>query len=343
MKTGLEIEFWVIDDRGELDRAKPVSERVYFASQEFSKSMIEIQTEPHEDLSELLKEAISKTEILAELAKKDGKKIVPLGTPINSGEVDIYESERSRIEKEVIGPQVLHAGRTAGLHIHFEKENVLEQLNTLIALDPCLAAISSSPYYQGKPIADGSRNKVYRYRACGPFPEQRQLWSYKNSLEEWRYKRRQLFDKFGEKSREAGVEPEELRKHFQPEDAVWTPVRLREDYPTVEWRAPDTSLLSEVVKLVKEVVPKVRENSFKNQLPEFKKVKSASGKAINNGLKSKDVSSYLEDIDVNYSHFKPLSSRIKQQDQVSQEKARDIRLKMAEKTTEDLKEAKKTV
>ncbi|WEL23752.1 glutamate-cysteine ligase family protein [Candidatus Nanohalovita haloferacivicina] len=342
MKAGLELEFWVIDEQGELDYAKPVAERVYFASQEFSRSMIEIQTEPHEDVEELLKEAISKTEILAELAKKDGKRIVPLGTPLNSGKVEVYESERFQIEQEVIGHEVKHAGRTAGLHIHFEKEDSLRQLNTLTALDPLSALMNSSPRYQGKDLADGCRNQVYRHKACGAFPEQRELWPYMDSITEWREKREKLFEKFEKEAEKKGIKPEKFERFFQPENAVWTPVKLRENYPTVEWRAPDTALLTEVIKIVKAVKPIVQKKK-RSELPDFKEVKQASEKAITQGLESREVREYIEKMGADPSDFSPMSQQLDLPEKVSREEAREIRLDVAEKLTEDLEEAKEMI
>ena len=342
MKAGLELEFWVIDEDGKLDYAKPVAERVYFASQEFSRSMIEIQTEPHEDVDELLKEAISKTEILAELAKKDGKRIVPLGTPLNSGEAEIYESDRFRIEQEVIGDEVKHAGRTAGLHIHFEKEDTLRQLNTLTALDPLSALVNSSPRYQGERLADGCRNKVYRFKACGAFPEQRELWPYMDSVTEWREKRENLFQKFVERAEEKGISRDRLERHFQAENAVWTPVKLRGDYPTVEWRSPDTTLLTEVIKLVKAVKPVVQQKKH-SELPDFKNVKECSQEAIEKGLESDKVREYIEEMGVDPSVFNPVSRRLDLPEKVDRKKAREVRLQVAEELTQDLEEAKEMI
>jgi carboxylate-amine ligase len=342
LKAGLELEFWVIDEDGKLDYAKPVAERVYFASQEFSRSMIEIQTEPHEDVDELLKEAISKTEILAELAKKDGKRIVPLGTPLNSGEAEIYESDRFRIEQEVIGDEVKHAGRTAGLHIHFEKEDTLRQLNTLTALDPLSALVNSSPRYQGERLADGCRNKVYRFKACGAFPEQRELWPYMDSVTEWRGKRENLFQKFVERAEEKGISRDRLERHFQAENAVWTPVKLRGDYPTVEWRSPDTTLLTEVIKLVKAVKPVVQQKKH-SELPDFKNVKECSQEAIEKGLESDKVREYIEEMGVDPSVFNPVSRRLELPEKVDRKKAREVRLQVAEELTQDLEEAKEMI
>lgn len=342
MRTGLELEFWVVDEEGALDYAKPVSERVYFASQEFSRSMIEIQTEPHNDLDELFQEAISKTEILAELAKKDDKRIVPLGTPLNSGEVELYESERFKIEEKIIGPEVKHAGRTAGLHVHFEKEDVLRQLNTLTALDPLTALMNSSPAYQGQGIARGSRNEVYRNRACGNFPEQRQLWPYMDSVNEWREKREELFNKFSERAEQKGISRSRLERHFQPENAVWTPVKLREDYPTVEWRAPDTSYLTEVFKLVKAIRPLVKKKK-QSDLPDFDQVEKCSQKAISEGLDSDEVKKYIQGVGVEPSKFSPVSERIDVPEELTQAQARKIRLESARELSRDIKKSKKMI
>lgn len=340
MKTGLELEFWVTDEDGGLDYAKPITDRVYFASQEFSKSMIEIQTEPHENLNSLLKEAVSKTEILTELARKDDKRVVPLGTPLNSGDVDVYESERFKIEQHVIGPEVKHAGRTAGMHIHFEKEDSLRQLNTLTALDPLCALANSSPRYQGEKIADGCRNKIYRNRACGNFPEQRKLWDYMDSQAEWCKKRKELFAEFKEEAVRKGVDSERFETFFQPENSVWTPVKLRSDYPTVEWRAPDTTILTEVIKLVKAVKPLVQKKK-RSELPEFNRLKDISEKATDRGLSSKGVRQYIKDMGIEPSRFSPISKELDLPEKVTINEAREIRIRQANRLTEDLEEAKK--
>ncbi len=83
--------------------------------------------------------------------------LVPLGTPLNSESIEVRPSERSRIQKRVLGDNFAYAKHCAGTHLHFEKRNVTDQLNVLASLDPALCLLNSSPYFQGAGCKQCSR------------------------------------------------------------------------------------------------------------------------------------------------------------------------------------------
>lgn len=329
MKVGLELEYWVIDGEGKPDSAQKISEKLEFAEKEFVKPLLEIKTRPHEDVDRLEKEVKNKLSEIIQTAEKLGLYIVPLGTPLNSGHIEKVNSRRGQIQEEIIGKNLDAAKRVAGTHIHFEKENVKDQLNILTALDPAMALLNSSPYYQGEKLGSSSRNQAYRYRCYQEFPGHGQLWNYIDSVSEWEDRIEKQFEEFKQAGKEKGIEEKEIETHFSAENALWTPVRLRYDFPTVEWRAPDTAEPDQVIQLLREV-KNIVEKASEDQLPEHGRLEELSQKAIEKGLESKEVRGYLEDLDFSINRYTDISSKWRNGDTVSQKEACEMRLEAAE-------------
>jgi gamma-glutamyl:cysteine ligase YbdK (ATP-grasp superfamily) len=336
MKIGVELEYWVTDIKGRLTSSKKIAEQLNFAEQEFVEPLIEIKTQPNEEFEQIKKEIIEKLEELIQTAEKQDQKIIPLGTPLNSKEIEKLHSERGEIQEKIVGEDLEAAKRVAGTHIHFEKKNVKEQLNTLTALDPALALTNSSPYYQGKKVASSSRNQVYRNKCYQNFSQHGQLWKYTDSVQEWEERISKAFEKFLQSGKEEGVSSEQIKNNFQPENAVWTPVRLRKDFPTVEWRAPDVGKLEDTLRMIREI-KQVMENNSKPSKPTFDELEELSEKAINEGLQNKEVRDYLRKYDFEVKRYNPISQEIKSGENLSLEQARKIRLNIAEDFRDELK------
>jgi len=291
MKVGVEVEYWVINCDGQLVSSKDIAEHLDFAEQEFVEPLLEIKTQPYENVQDVREELNYKVSKVLETAESLGVKICPLGTPLNSDKVERLSSRRGSIQQEIIGDNLEAAKRVAGTHIHFEKENVKNQLNILTALDPALALMNSSPYYQGENLASSSRNQVYRYECYKNFPRHGQLWKYTDSIQEWEKRIEESFEEFKAAGKHQDISSEEIEKYFRPSNALWTPVRLRKDFPTVEWRALDTGKPEKIIKLLKQT-KKIVENASRNNeidLPEFSNVEKLSKKAIHQGLQSEEV------------------------------------------------------
>ncbi len=88
--------------------------------------------------------------------------------------------------------------RCAGTHVHFEQlpGREIDQLNLLTALDPALALVNSSPFFEGSRLAASSRPEVYRWRAYDSLPYQGQLWSYAEDTEEWATRLQRRYEEF---------------------------------------------------------------------------------------------------------------------------------------------------
>jgi gamma-glutamyl:cysteine ligase YbdK (ATP-grasp superfamily) len=344
MKIGMELEYWTVDKEGRLASSKELAQRLDSGEQEFVEPLLEIKTSPHEEIADMRNEVRHiMTDALSE-AEELGLKIVPLGTPLNSGDIEMVESRRAGIQNRIIGENLKAAKRVAGTHIHFEKENVKHQLNALTAMDPALSLMNSSPYYRGAKLAASSRNQVYRYRCYRNFPKHGQLWPYVDSVKEWEKRVEKRFEEFREAGKEKGIKEDEIREHFKAYDALWTPVRLRKQFPTVEWRAPDTGNIEDALRMAEEskkIVEKASEDKLETEIPDFDKVQQLSQRAIRKGLKDSKVRNYLERLGFSpekYTPYHPDSPG-----DLTKKESEKLRLKKAEKLEEKLSSSLKPV
>jgi gamma-glutamyl:cysteine ligase YbdK (ATP-grasp superfamily) len=250
--TGVELELWVIDRAGELADGRDVADAHPRIEREFVPCLLEVQTEPHDteqglrdDLHDVLRTAIDR-------AAADGLRLVPSGTPLSEAEMAATDA-RGRLFEEIYGDGVVAAKNCAGSHVHFEQSHVCRQLNVLTALDPALSLVSASPYYRGERNLNCSRAMAYRDDCGTDFRQFCGLLPYVDGVDQWEERTARLYEDFCTLAREAGVSETTVREHFSPADAVLNPVRLQQTQPTVEWRAPDSTLPSHIVALAVDV------------------------------------------------------------------------------------------
>ncbi|MFB6204060.1 MAG: glutamate-cysteine ligase family protein [Candidatus Nanohaloarchaea archaeon] len=352
IRKGIELEYFTVNRSGELTSAEPITGELEFAAPEFATCIAEIKSEPHETVDGLRGDIKQKTRRVIEHARKHGLKIVPLGTPLKHDGIELLDTERLEMMKK-FNPEDIQIERElarAGTHIHFEKENVKDQLNVLTALDPAFALLNASPYHQGRNNASSMRNWVYRYSWDPKFPESVSLWEYTDSVDEWKQRINDAFEKFREGALEAGIPEEKFLEHYHPDRSIWTPIRLRDQFPTVEYRSPDATLPSETLKLVedvqrillesqrKEVVPGGENDREKLVLPEFERVKELSRNASKKGLKSPGVRNYLDEMGIQYSRYSPLSGRMQNGSRIDLRQAKKLRLEASRMLEEDVEE-----
>lgn len=341
MKKGIEVEYWVIDRNGALTTPGTLAEHSKYVEEEFVYPLFELKTPPCETYTNLRSTFIDQLDGVLSRADELDKMLVPLGTPINGALIERWPSERSRIQQRVIGDNFAYAKYCAGTHLHFEKRNVTDQLNVLASLDPALALLNSSPYFRGERIANGARAYIYRKKCYEHFPKHGQLWEYVDTVGQWERRLERRFDEFKEAAIDAGVDEESVDTHFSPDDVVWTPVRLRNAMPTVEWRSPDATLPSQILRLAKEMdtvmeqlhhtnvsiddrTGKVTDNGI--TLPKFDTVLNYTEKAIHDGIESADVTTYLERMGFDVQGYDPITRKIGGRDHVNPDEARELRL-----------------
>lgn len=357
IRRSIEVEYWVIDDDGRLVEPGALVDASPGAETEFVEPVLEIKTTPCETTAELRDELFDRIEAVLRRAGELEKGLVPLATPINHDEIRDRASDRTRVQDRVIGDDFEYVRHCAGTHIHVEQQPgcAIDQLNALIALDPALALVNSSPYFRGRNLAAGARSKLYRWMAYDDVPHQGRLWPYADDTEEWTRRLERRYEEFVTAAIEAGADRATIRSHFDPESAVWTPVQLRETFATVEWRSPDTALPSQVVQLADQVANIVdhlgdaevriegdtgRVADDEIVLPEFDAVIEYVNAAIRDGLDSDAVRSYLERLGFDVEAYEPVSNEIVGRGPISPEEARHIRLEHAKRLEENVRRAR---
>lgn len=350
MQKSIEVEYWVVSEDGSLQPPGRLVDSSPQVEEEFVDCLFELKTPPCGTVRELRATFVDQLSETIETAAGLGKRLVPLGTPINSRTIDLRPDDRTAIQQSVLGANLDYAKYCAGTHVHFEQRNVIDQLNVLIALDPALALCNSCPYFQGNKIASSARAYLYRKKCYEHFPKHGQLWDYADTVAQWRRRLDRRFDEFTEFARQRGVNPIVLEREFSPDDVVWTPVRLRDAMPTVEWRSPDTTIPSQLLNLV-EFVESVMElihhrsvsiggstlqiTDTEVVLPDFDLLCDLSDTAMLDGLHSPAVREYLTDFGASVDTFSPLTEEF-DQEYVSRHEARTLRLQYADRLEADV-------
>jgi gamma-glutamyl:cysteine ligase YbdK (ATP-grasp superfamily) len=348
MKVGVEVEYWVVDETGRLCSGAEIVDRHDGVVPEFIDPLIEIQTAPHEDVTALRRDLFQTLRAVWADAAAQGKHLVPLGTPLTTTAMSAVSS-RGRLLEQIYGERLTAAKHCAGTHIHFDTENVADQLNLLIALDPAIALVNSSPYYAGTHLGQSSRAKMYRCTGDSEMAPYRDLWQYTDSVEEWTQRIDTRYEAFRTLAEQQGITSSAFETWFRPEDSILAPVRLRHQPPTVEWRAPDTALPSQIMQLVRDVTWLLRQS---DQIPVeigtpgvsleyigiplFDELRWLTAEAITHGLRSAAVREYLEQLRFDTTQYQPLAARLPTRQQISDHDARQFRLAAAEMLCDDI-------
>lgn len=348
LTTGVELELWVVDETGRLCDGTEIARAHRRIEPEFIDPLIEVKTGPNSSERALRRDLQSTLRTAISAAGAAGKRLVPLGTPLTASDA-AANCERGRAFEAIYGDGVRSAKNCAGTHIHFEQGDIVDQLNLLTALDPALALVSSSPYYAGTSGANSARALAYRTKCGDEFRCFTELWDYADSVAEWRDRVDERYSRFKRLAADRGVSPATVEELFTPEDTVLNPVRLRECQPTVEWRAPDATLPSQIVRLatdMEELVShtqsasveygptEVRESRIR--LPEFETLSALSREAIESGVNSPRVRSYLRNVGFNPAAYESLSASLRGPRRLSDSEARTLRLRQAGRLQADV-------
>ncbi|TYT63967.1 glutamate-cysteine ligase family protein [Natrialba swarupiae] len=371
MNTSLEVEYWVVDDEGDLCSPDTLLDVAEWIDPEFVEPMIEIKTSPCGSMAELREEFTERIRTVVDAAYDQEKRLVPLSTPLYAtpSEIPYREKRGTELQRQIVGPTFDDARVCAGTHVHFEQSNVADQLNAVTAIDPAFALVNSASHYRGEHLLECARPYLYRRSCYGPCPDQGQLWSYVDSVAEWDQQLEDAYERFRERAIDRGVDPETVDDEFAPYDAVWTPVRLRKAMPTVEWRSPDAALPSQVLRLAEEVRSVVTRADERGTtvleadsvssvleadssvpaadteptggiddevpLPVFDTVEEITDTAIHEGLESERVRSYLRRFGFSPSAYDPLADRLPDA-RLSKRHAKRLRLEAATRLEADL-------
>ncbi|MFP8955422.1 glutamate-cysteine ligase family protein [Natrialbaceae archaeon A-CW3] len=346
MQLSLELEYWTVDDTGALTPATPVLERIDDLHAESADAMLEVVTDPCDTVPELRAEVTARLREAIDVAREEGLHLVPLGTPLNAESISTSDGPRTAIQRQVLGEPFDNATRCAGTHLHVDQIDgaETEQLNLLTALDPAFALVASSPYHRGANVAACARPHVYRRTCYGDNPQLGRLWPYVESLDEWNERIDGTFDRFRQEARDCGVDPTTFDEHFAPENSIWAPVRLRDAYDTIEWRAPDVALPGQVLQLaedIRDILALAADRRVETgdragitsstvTIPSFERLQHYVRMAINHGLEAPPLERYLQTMGFDTAEYRPLSAEFDTAS-VSPERARRLRLRYADR------------
>ncbi|WP_254861761.1 glutamate-cysteine ligase family protein [Halovivax gelatinilyticus] len=361
MNTSLEVEYWVVDGDGDLVSSDPLLDVADWIVPEFVEPVIEIKTSPCSSMAELRAEFLDRIETVVDAARDRGRRLVPLATPLSAppAEIPYREKESTDLQRRIVGPTFDDARVCVGTHVHFERQNPADQLNALTAIDPAFALVNSSSYYRGERLIECARPYLYRRSCYERCPRQGQLWPYVDSVDEWERKLDDAYESFKSRALRRGVAAAEFEAAFDPYDAVWTPVRLRTAVPTVEWRSPDATLPSEILRLTDAVRAFVVDADQRGttvvasdgtddrqtngrQLPAFETVESITDAAIRDGLSNARVRTYLRSLGFDPSAFEPLANQHTDA-RLTTRRAKRLRLDAARQLEADLTRARHRV
>ncbi|RDZ41268.1 glutamate--cysteine ligase [Haloferax sp. Atlit-47N] len=356
LRRSIEVEYWVVEEDGSFTDPGGLVDASPGAEREFVEPVLEVKTTPCDSAAELRKELYERLGDVLARAEEVGKRLVPLATPLSEEAVTELESDRTRIQNRVVGSDFQYARHCVGTHVHVEQRpgREIDQYNALVALDPALALVNSSPYYDGKRLAAGARSKLYRRMTYDDVPHQGRLWRYADDTREWSRRLERRFEEFLVRAEEEGVDRATIEANFDPESAIWTPVQLRAEFGTVEWRSPDCSLPSDALRLansVADVVHRLDDATLRIEgetgrvtddrvvLPEFDAVLRYVNAAIEDGLDSETVRSYLDRMGFDVGAYSPVSHEIDGRETVTAAEARELRLTHADRLERDVRNA----
>ncbi len=194
-----------------------------------------------------------------------------------------------------------------------------------------------------------ARAAAYRRGMSERFRRFRELRPYVRSHEKRETRYRERLEAFVGLAVETGIDPVLVAAQFRPENVCHGPIRIRDDLGTVEWRAPDTALPSEVVRLAFDVAGVLEECLTKPVVvgsdvgvhldrivvPPFELLSSLSDEAIDEGLTPR-VGEYLAAFGFDVSAYSPLTERFPTDDPLPEPEVRRLRLAAADALERDV-------
>jgi hypothetical protein len=190
-KTGFEVEFLLVDKEGNVsndaDKVLGHIEREdlkHEAIKECCHSYIEMGVYPRIYVRNVATKFLDDMLGVLDVAEKYGVEFYPMSIYPYKYTPKMRQSEWYGVKEKIFGDKWEYAGRAAGFHFHYslpegifnyhdrhlndnakasEKRKTINAYNFGIAIDPALTTFTqSSPIFQGKFLAKGSRILLYR-------------------------------------------------------------------------------------------------------------------------------------------------------------------------------------
>lgn len=282
-KTGMEIEFHLINKKGEIvnDTSQIIAslekEKNIQVTKEMGRSIIEFGCYPSVETYNPALDLISSIQKAVEICEKEGLLIYPFGTYPGKFNPEFSEGERYKLQEKIFGKEKASiACQAVGFHHHYafpkgvfdceEKmvrvlqkgklgRSLIASYNFEIAADPVLTLLTqSSPFYQGHNLAKDSRMIIYRGGRKlkfmeGLYANHQQIGGlppYKQTTTDLLMSLKKRWRRWEKEIRSA--DPNSKINELYPFklDITWNPVKLNK-HGTIEQRGMDTNYLSILV------------------------------------------------------------------------------------------------
>ncbi|HTL90081.1 MAG TPA: glutamate-cysteine ligase family protein [Leptolyngbya sp.] len=305
-RIGLEQEFFIVNAEGVIvDRADELLQGCRHLAQaegrnpknfapEFIKSMVEINTDPAENIAVLADYYLNNLQILLRVAKPLGLRLYPLSQyPLHLSPT-IRDQPNYHIQAQTVGyDRFLNAGRCIGTHLHLElpegtidpqvgisyqvsseaRDEAVNLHNLATAMDAGIIALSRAcPFYEGKVVGLAARTVHYRgNRSFGwegvytQLPEVGSLRPYAESVEQLVEQQFERYYAWLAAMDRASVERSQfLTAGGSLLKSAWNPVRLNH-HGTIELRQTDgnyPAVILAIAALVYSAADRVRRENL---------------------------------------------------------------------------------
>ncbi|MFC1753542.1 glutamate-cysteine ligase family protein [Thermoproteota archaeon] len=321
IKIGLELEFQILDQDGNVCNAAPtiLSDPANNGNivPEGSNSMIEVIAPPSDNLEEMASNFQTEVVNLVNIAEKYGFRLLPSSTIGKDAKPEETGLLRYASKKSVLGSARKNIEyHICGTHVHTDKlpdELLATQYKVKTAMDPAFALMASTPFHAGKNSLEDHRVHIYRNVVFDDFPLQGQLLPHVNNFDEVLERQQATYDHWISLVQKKGFSGD----GFNVLNTCWGPVRCTEN--TIEARGADANLLSRVIALgalykgVNEFIQQYTPNTVIAEnlpaqelftfidgktlrLPSFQQLKAFEKAGINKGIRDPQLNSYLSNV-----------------------------------------------
>lgn len=266
---GLEAEFFIIDDSGNISHsADDILERCDAAKKECSKNLIEINSDPSKIITGAMGSMLDRTELLVAAMEKSGNLLYACGTYPGSFNPSIRGDRSYEAQGRILGRDRFKiAGRCAGFHCHYTlprgmfdriskrlniflnsrvSRSFVGSYNMMVAMEPVFSTFSqSSPFYQGKLYGKSSRTIFYRGGRVfgqdglyGKFQEFGGLPSYKHTIFDIMHLADNRFREWTAAIKGIGMNMRTIAAYGSVLDTDWSPIKINPQ-GTMELRGMD--------------------------------------------------------------------------------------------------------
>lgn len=302
LKFGMEFELMTLDSQGRVTNGQETMLKSVKKSypgidicKEVGKNMIELNSFPHAQVTNIMEKAMEDFESTLYAAEKEDIVLYPLGTYPGKFTPKFNKDPGYKIKEQIFGKTRFSiAGRCIGLHCHYtlpkgvfdwstkslkrlinskNKQLMMNTYNLFIAMDPALMTFSqSSPYYQGKHLGKNSRAIVYRGGAPLDYPQGLyanlelfgQLGPYKYTGTDLIQIIGQRFEEWTDMVKKLDTNLKVFAKHGSILDTTWNPVKIN-SHGTLEQRGMDMNYpqyIIAIAMMIKHIAKEVQENEI---------------------------------------------------------------------------------